>query len=288
MAKKKSQPAAGGGAARGGGVRGSRGSGGAGGTGVSKSLGQYFEQSQQPLQILFFLVPMLIFYEVGTRLWARTPEGRIIPVEAYARLNRFFDLTGLDSAGWYLPGLALVVTLIIWHVMTRKAWEINLAVAGGMVLECVALALPLFVFDQLLSRVFAGNSGVAGLAGPVTLSELDWKARLVLSIGAGLYEELLFRLLFLTLAHVVLVNMLGAKAPRGMAVAVVLSALAFMMYHDVTVGLSGPTDWRLVIFYMVFGVYAAGVLLTRGFGIVVGAHAAYDILVLIVLPALRG
>ena len=57
------------------------------------------------------------------------------------------------------------------------------------------------------------------------------------------------------------------------------SAIAFAVYHQPT----HPTEWAT---YTLSGVYLGTVYVMRGFGIVVGTHALYDVLVLAVGPAI--
>lgn len=102
-------------------------------------------------------------------------------------------------------------------------------------------------------------------------------ARAVTYVGAGIYEEVLFRLLLLPACYVWF-RMLQA-GPRASAVlAVVTTSLMFALAHYV-----GPAGDTLVPYTFCFraaaGAYFAALFLTRGFGITVGTHAAYDLIV---------
>ncbi len=101
-------------------------------------------------------------------------------------------------------------------------------------------------------------------------------ADLVGAVGAGIYEELLFRLTLLPLAYG-LFRMLRC-GPRGAAaLAVVSSSLLFALCHHLgphgEIPAVGPFLFRAVA-----GGVLAGLFWWRGFGIAVGAHAAYDLL----------
>ena len=103
-----------------------------------------------------------------------------------------------------------------------------------------------------------------------------WLGDVLLSMGAGIYEELLFRLIGIAMLHMILVDLLALPEHWGAIGAVIGSAIGFAMYHfpsftDVRLGLG--------LFYTVAGVYFALIYVTRGFGIVVGTHALYDVLV---------
>jgi len=92
--------------------------------------------------------------------------------------------------------------------------------------------------------------------------------RLVQSVGAGIYEEFIFRLLFVGLGLLVFSKLLGLRRDWVAVAAVVVSAVLFSLYHL-------PTD--RAVFYVLAGIYLGSLYLFRGYGIAVGAHAAYNI-----------
>lgn len=252
------------------------------------ALGWYLELSQRPLQILIFLLPLVALYEVGTWLYATgaaigAPGNESITISAYKLLNDFFGAFGVG--GLYLPGVALITVLIIWHILARDAWEVHLGVPVVMLIESFLLALPILVLDQLINRLFAGSStsAMALLSGP-PIESLSWQARLTLSLGAGLYEELVFRMIVIALVHMALVDFGKMKSGQGAIIALIVSAVAFTFYHDLHV--NGVIQPRLVVFYFTSGLFFASVYVIRGFGVVVGAHAVYDTLVIVILPLL--
>jgi len=102
-------------------------------------------------------------------------------------------------------------------------------------------------------------------------------------LGAGVYEELLFRLVLLSLVAWT-VRRLGATDRPSVVVAVLLTSLAFAAAHYV--GPYGePLDWHSFEFWFSFvfrslaGVFFSVLFVYRGFGIAAGSHAGYDILV---------
>ena len=81
----------------------------------------------------------------------------------------------------------------------------------------------------------------------------------------------MFRMLLVAVVHTLLVDVGGATDRLGSAIAVTVSAAAFAWYHPLT----APID---AVFYFLAGLYFGAVYVVRGFGIVVGAHALYDII----------
>jgi len=105
-----------------------------------------------------------------------------------------------------------------------------------------------------------------------------WAVGLTVSVGAGIYEELLFRLILLTLLHIAFVDVIPLPAWAGTGVAVLASAVAFAQVHFDPVA-AAPFQLGRWLFFVLAGVYLGYVFLFRGFGLAVGAHAMYDVMV---------
>lgn len=243
----------------------------------------YLRLSTRPLHVLCFLAPLIVLYEVGTVLYL-TDRGRgvVETVSAQSILARFFEVFGVASL--YLPGIALGTVLLLWHLLERDRWRVQPGVLAGMLCESLLWTVPLLVLGLLMQ---GGRSGgqpgpAAAMALPAALEAHSAGARVTLSVGAGLYEELLFRLIIIAGLHLVLVDVAGLRNGPGYLIAAVVSAIAFAMYHDVTPP-GGPTNYPLAMFYGVAGLYFAGLFVLRGFGIVVMVHTLYDVLVLVVI-----
>lgn len=228
-----------------------------------------------------------MLYEVGVIWWVGPYD-----ISARRLLHTFFELFGVT--GIYLPGLAVVVVLVCWHAARRDPWKPEPKLYALMGLESLLLALPLFIFMVALFReappqqsaMAAGE--LARLSwGEATLNSSsmgniakDWRAGLVFSIGAGIYEELLFRLIAIALLHMLLVDVLAIPEQYGAIAAVTLSAVAFAMYHFSE---ANPFDWARFAFYTAAGLYFAAVYMLRGFGIVAAVHALYDVMLILTM-----
>lgn len=242
-----------------------------GGSSLSDRLSQgYFDASRRPLEILFFLLPFIALYEYELVRVLRAPEG-FVTNGAHLAILRLFDALGFDAAALSLPGVLLVAVLVGWHASQRQPWIVDLGVVGRMFFESLLLAVPLLVFAQLVVRALP-----LPLAGVDDFGALSLGARVAISVGAGLYEEFVFRLLLLWVLMTLLVDV--AKFDRTVArvAAVALAALAFAIYHPIHAA-DGALIGQRFAFYLGAGVYFGVVFLLRGFGIVVATHALYDI-----------
>jgi membrane protease YdiL (CAAX protease family) len=241
----------------------------------------YAELSTRPLYVLLFLLPLIALYEIGS-IFYLTGDGFRETIRAHSILLEFFQDFGV--AGPFLPALSLTAVLVAWHVLRGDAFRVKPAVLGGMALESVGWTIPLIVLIALIQLAARGSGAptAAAQTQPVSLLDLPWQSRVAISIGAGLYEELLFRMVGMAAVHLVLVDLARMSERWGAALAILLSAAAFAVYHDV-VGAHGEIDAVKAFSLLSAGAYFGLVYYLRGFGIVVAVHALYDIFALVVL-----
>jgi membrane protease YdiL (CAAX protease family) len=119
---------------------------------------------------------------------------------------------------------------------------------------------------------------------PSSIEELSEFNKIAISIGAGLYEELVFRMLLIALVHTVICNLFKQSNLTGLTIGVIASALLFALYHDMPS--TGSLSALTLFFYSVAGVYLGILYICRGFGIAAATHAAYDVVATIMLTTL--
>ncbi|MEO7965202.1 MAG: CPBP family glutamic-type intramembrane protease, partial [Gemmatimonadaceae bacterium] len=104
---------------------------------------------------------------------------------------------------------------------------------------------------------------------------------LMISLGAGLYEELLFRVLLVSALVWLAKKILGWGPVAAGLFATMAGALIFSAFHYV-----GPFGDKLELGSFVFRAIAAlafsALYLVRGFGITAWTHALYDVMLLVV------
>ncbi len=243
----------------------------------------YWSAATKPLHVLLFLLPLIIFYEIGSILWLRGNGGITEEIKARWVLGRVFEAFGVH--GLWMPPVLLIIVLLVWHFLLHERWRIRPNILGWMALEAFAWAVPLMVLGQLLFQVLVGESGGAlaatnGAAGAEAVMSLPLGTRATIAVGAGLYEEMVFRLLTIALVHALVHDVIGFSDKIGRIVAVIASAAAFALYHDAVPG-SGGLDASALMYFFAAGLYFGVLYLVRGLGITVGAHAAYDLAVLL-------
>ena len=230
----------------------------------------YLEVSKEPLQILFFLLPLLALYEVGTRLLMKGTEVPAVLAQAWVRQSLIDVLEWFPvwfTADW-IPPVALVAVLLSLFWLSEDPIRFNPSLYFGMGCETMALATPLLIFS------------LAYWGWPVPLRDLPaeaWRWDLMFSIGAGVYEELVFRLLLIGPICYIFISILKSDSNAVEAVAVTLSAMLFAAYHFT----AEVFEWPRFLFYAIGGVYLGYVYLCRGFGIAAATHALYNMVIVL-------
>jgi hypothetical protein len=237
---------------------------------VDAKSSAYLAATRHPWACLVFLVPLLAAYEVGV-IWlgGAQPDTLRNGADAWFRW-------GLARYGFAQLWAAPVLILTVFITRTIWAWSNRpkeiLSTTFGMFVESALFALGLWA----VSRNFKPILDEFGVVLNIQFST-PAAGQLVTYVGAGIYEEVLFRLgLFsglLLLLRLVLF-------PRVIAVpfAAAAGAVAFAAAHHM--GPYGePVNAVVFAFRILAGLYFTCLYVTRGFGVAVGAHAGYDVLV---------
>ena len=239
-----------------------------------EGMPEYWLDSRRPLAALVFLAPLLLIYEVGV-LWLGGPDPGAIRNGADCWIRYGFEQIGLDQA--WLPPALIVSGLLLWHRYAGDTWRISGETLVGMLAESLLFAFFLVVIGQMTDFVFQSLGSPTLSVGPSAA------ARAITFVGAGIYEELLFRLCLLP-ACFGLFRLTGTSTNWAAVLAVLTTSLTFSMAHYV-----GPAADEMRLFSFTFrtlaGAFFATLFCLRGFGITVGCHAAYDLLVGVLLAA---
>lgn len=243
-----------------------------------RSTGQgYWRASRAPRYSLLFALPLLLAYEaLAAALPARETGG--VRNGADVMLKSLFVLVA-GSRGPLLFGVLLLAlgAWIVWrdvaaHGPVRRPW-----IFAAMLGESVLLALAFGVVVGMITARLLGAFGALAMA-PV--ARLDLPTRLMISLGAGLYEELLFRVLLVSALDWGGRHLLGWRPWAAGVGATLLGAAIFSAFHYV--GPYGDAfQLQSFVFRMVGGVFFSGLYLLRGFGVDAWTHALYDVFLLL-------
>ncbi|MEZ6059954.1 MAG: CPBP family intramembrane glutamic endopeptidase [Planctomycetaceae bacterium] len=236
--------------------------------------GDYWSDARRPLSCLLFLAPLIAVYEAGVLMLADSQPDHLRNGADYW-MRSLLSGAGLGQV-LLLPALVVFV-LLGWHLVRRHPWHVRLETQMGMLAESLLLAVVLVGVGQLHHLMFVRLQPAEPQAELLRLAVSGGLTRAVTFIGAGVYEEVMFRLLLVPLAFWAF--RLFEFPPRwAAALAAVSTSFVFALAHHI-----GPSADAFNLFTFSFraaaGVFFATVFFVRGFGITVGCHSAYDLLV---------
>jgi len=273
----------------------------------------YFERTSRPIYAIVFLLPFIVFYEVGTfRINTDVLNQSRIRVVAFVWMQNLLELLGFGGKlAWIAPPLAVLVILVALQITSGKSWRFWLGDIVPMVVECILLAVPLIVLTLFLSSSTASRanmeqdnnnwaitpteplpacSSIASFS-PLSLSAGNGSeptnrhllANIITGIGAGIYEELVFRLVLICLLMLLFQDALKLTHANAIVLSVLISAALFSAHHHVDffsgrLNSGDPFNVTKFIFRTIAGVYFAALFAIRGFGITAGTHAFYNII----------
>lgn len=239
---------------------------------TARSRQKYTELSKRPLYILAFLLPMIVYYEIALYI-----ANKNIQIKAHDALIRFFERFDMPpTQGLFLGGVAIVTILAIKHIMSKDRWAVEPKVIVGMTVESILLTFPLLAFGSLLTIVAVATS-------PSVISGFGLSERIAVSLGAGIYEEFIFRWLLITGVHTLVCNVFKQSNVAGLSAGIIISAVTFAMYHDFPD--FGTLSLGALLFFGFAGIYLSLIYVNRGFGVAAGTHAAYDLVVTILFAS---
>jgi hypothetical protein len=231
----------------------------------------YLSATRHPWACLLFLFPLLIAYEGGL-LWVGGNQPEALRNGADTWLHWGLQAFGLSELYWAPVLIALVFVAWSWHRWEDRPDDV-FGTAVGMAIESVVFGFGLVGVSRALGPVL-DFFGVP-LSYPVIVNPLA--VQLIIFVGAGIYEEVIFRLMLFA-GGAWLLGLAEVPRPLALLAAGLGSALLFSAAHHA--GPCGePFDAYVFLFRTLAGLYFTLLYQTRGFGIAVGAHAGYDILV---------
>ncbi len=240
----------------------------------------YFQSTRTATWGFLMALPLLLLYEVGI-IWVNMGRDSGVRISSEGILKSFFSKLGLTHE-LFLLGIVLLIGIgiIVWE--RKKKVTFSTRYPGLIILESSVYAIVLaffvsgatqFLLSPLMMIQDGGHHGLA--------------TNLVLSLGAGIYEELLFRVLIVGGAFWVLRKLFPNSRRMMYIVAAVIGALSFSAIHHL--GVYGD-PWTLDVFLYraIWGLVFSIVFLVRGFAVVAWTHALYDVMIFTGLFSLFG
>lgn len=260
----------------------------------------YLRETAQPIYSALLILPFLVVYELGL-IFLRSDVingGDAILLNLGGPLMR---MMGMQAS--LVSLLVLGVYLIVLQFKKSGSLSIRPSSLGVAFMESMLYGLLLFTLLGLLVKHLPGASteaprprtmagvlansndrpeaATASTTAPVSASANKHLYQpglkdFVLYCGAGIYEELVFRVLLLGLLMLVFTKLFHMEHAYAAVWSTIMGAVIFSAFHHI-----GGERFALNPFSQrVFaGVFFSALYLTRSFGVAAASHAFYDIFV---------
>ena len=223
----------------------------------------YYFKSKSLFYSLLVTLPLFIIYEIGIFYMfqaniAFSKNGADVLIE------EFINMLGLN--GYYAASSIFLTALFLILFSQRKnfkTFDISLKYIAVMIIESFLYAGILLA---VLQNIYLFQGAI--------FSNFN---NFILSIGAGLYEELIFRFLLLFVLSKSFIFIFKIKEFSSLVLSIVVSSVLFSMFHYIGLETFTPISFTM---RFIAGIYLSLIYINRGFGIVALTHAFYDLFVI--------
>lgn len=276
----------------------------------------YFVRTARPIYALLFLLPFILLYEI--LVLAVNPQLLNEPVSnihgavvSFVWVQNFLHYIGMDTkSAWLFAPAVVILTLIVLQFTSRQSWRVRPVDFAVMACECIVLAMPLIVLALVLNRAPNPQSSFVNSNYKIATCQISYEdsgidecpnqpdsesacrvfarrpiaMELLTGIGAGIYEELIFRLVLIGLSMMFFEIVLGISRTKAIIISVIVSSVLFSLHHHFVFlnGQLARTGEMLTMtrfaFRTIAGIFFAIIFAVRGFGMAAGTHAFYDII----------
>ena len=228
---------------------------------------RYFQLSKTPLYGLLSAIPLLVIYEIMAFSLSRDADW-YIRNHADIIFKNFVQMFGLHGP-LALCFIAIIVVTIAYLLQEKKIqiWNfkffILIILEGAIYAAFIGAILSFFIGALLLSASI----------------NKELEVSLMLAFGAGVYEELIFRVLLFSITGYTLIQLFSAERKiAAYTVAAIFSSISFAWVHY----LGEETFTFYSALYRAFaGMLFCVIYFFRGFGVTAWTHTLYDIFVLL-------
>jgi len=228
----------------------------------------YWEETHTPLYSFIFTLPLFLIYEIGVFAISAS-DLPLLRNGADVLMRQILEVFGIFGV-YGFSGSFLIGFMVAF--LRQKKKLMTSAIRGEylltMLFESIGWAIVLTItMIWLPALLMNGKDG-------------RLMQQVVLAIGAGIYEEFVFRVILIVGMASVLGFIFQWCEAGQKAGAVILAAALFSGFHFV--GAYGETPaMNLFLIRMVAGVVLGGIYVMRGFGVAAYTHTIYDLFVLV-------
>ncbi len=231
----------------------------------------YFRRTNNLLYSYLFSIPLLLLYEILI-IVSQPGEAAGVRISVDVWFKSLFMVTGYNPLHITLLIAFAAGLLILYHYRNRISsvkgrYFFYMLAESSLYAVITAFLISIFLGSVLLMKTNAPDSGFSFLQ------------MLALSLGAGLYEELFFRVILISLLFLLFKQFTNSKNSAYL-ISAIMAALLFSSVHYI--GEFGDVfTIESFLFRFLFGLALNTIYVLRGFGVAAWTHAIYDILVLL-------
>ena len=248
----------------------------------TRRTSSYFAISRSHRYSILFALPLLLGYEALAAMLARPGHAELRNGADAILRGAFTAVAGVHGPLIFMAAIILLGVGLVVRDLRASRDRIRPIVFVGMIGEAAGLAAIFgFVIGMTTAKLLGSFHTLS--IGPLSIGPLEqtsWSTRLMLSLGAGLYEELFFRVLLVTGIAAGARVVLGLGRRASGIIAAIVGAFIFSAFHYI-----GPYGDQLqlqsFVFRMLSGLAFSALYLVRGFGITAWTHSLYDAFLLL-------
>ena len=226
----------------------------------------YFNLSKSPFYSFIFILPLFIIYELGIS----TISSEDLPTirnGADVLLRKMLATIGIS--GVYGMGLLLLIGIVISFLINKRKFK-ELSLKSNyfifMIFESIIWSILLFIIlskGQLL--LAKGSSKIL-------------TQQIVLSIGSGIFEEFVFRVMLVSSIALIVGLLVKKKYIYKISISIIIASIIFSVFHFTGEYAEDPKI-SLFILRFVAGIVLGYIYIFRGFGIAAYSHSFYNLIV---------
>ena len=227
----------------------------------------YWKFSKTPFYSFLFTLPYFIFYEIGIFF---TSQDDLVVIRNGADALMRQALSRFGIIGLYWLGALFFIAFIITLIAQKKKWKESVIVGNYffiMTLESIFWSYILFILMSNMNILLMNPNGELLIQ------------QITLAIGAGIYEEFLFRVILILIISSILTMIFRWSKNNVNIIAIIISAGIFSAFHFI--GEFGDFfSFKVFMVRFLAGIFLGFLYLFRGFGITAWSHSIYDLIIL--------
>ena len=227
----------------------------------------YLRYTRSPLYSLLFTLPLFIIYEIGLLL-STSEDLSYLRNGADALMRKMLSVFGINGLFW-IGGVFLVGFFII-YILQKYSWdeyEIKSRYFISMVFESMIWSYLLFIFMSNMHILLMVTNGHRVIQ------------NVTLAIGAGIYEEILFRVILIFLFNYIFALVFQWNNYLKIFISIIFASVFFSLFHFIG-EFSDYFSFNIFMIRFLAGIALGILYYFRGFGITAWTHSLYDLIVL--------